>query len=210
MRPSDLIAAPDRERIEAAVRAAEAGTSGEIVVSIVGRCGRHSAGPWRLGTLLAGLALLGSAFLPIEGTLVELFGLQVLALVVAHLACRIDVVHRAFVSERELQEKVEAAALRAFEAHGIRQTEHRTGILIFVALFEHRVVVLGDEAVDRALDPNESWEEIVALVLEGLRSGRAADGILRAIERCGEILAHPLPIRPDDRDEIEQGLILSD
>lgn len=210
MRPSKLIPKADRARIEEAVRAAESGTSGEIVVSVVRSCGEHRAAPWRLGAALAGLALLGSGFLPIEGTLPELFGLQVAAVCLAHALCRIDQVRHAFVSEVELQAKVEAAALRAFTEHGIRATEGRTGILIFVALLEHRVVVLGDEAVDRALDPGESWGDVVALVLEGIRRGQPSEGLIRAIARCGEILSHPLPIRDDDRDELPQGLILSD
>ncbi len=210
MRPSKLIPEADRERIEAAVRAAEASTSGEIVVSVVRSCSQYRAAPWRLGAALAGLALLGSGFLPIEGTLPELFGLQVAALCLAHALCRIDGVRHAFVSESELQTKVEAAALRAFTEHGIRATEARTGILIFVALLEHRVVVLGDEAVDRALDPDESWDEVVALVLEGIRRGEPTEGLIRAIDRCGEILAHPLPIRHDDQDELPRGLFLSD
>jgi putative membrane protein len=208
--PSKLIPAADRERIEAAVREAESGTSGEIVVSVVRDCSRHGAAPWRMGVALAALALLGSAFLPIDGTLLELFALQVVALIAAHLLCRFDSVRRVFVSESEFQNKVELAALRAFNEHGISQTEERTGILIFVALLEHRVVVLGDEAIDRALDPNESWEDVVALVLGGLREGHAANGIIQAIRCCGEILSHPLPARPDDRDELPQGLILSD
>jgi len=210
VRPSKLIPEADRARIEQAVREAEAGTSGEIVVSVVRSCSEHRAAPWRLGAALAGLALLGSAYLPIEGTLPELFGLQVAAVCLAHALCRIDPVRRAFVSESELQRKVEAAALSAFAEHGIRATEGRTGILIFVALLEHRVVVLGDEAVDRALDPDESWDEVVALVLEGIRRGEPTEGLIRAIDRCGEILSHPLPVQDGDRDELPHGLILSD
>ena len=214
VRPSVLIPEADRERIEAAVREAESGTSGEIVVSVVRSCGRHSAAPWRMGIVLAGLVLLGSAFipqdLPFQGTLVELFGLQAFAILAAHALCRIDSIRRVFVSETECQAKVELAAMRAFNEHGISKTEERTGILIFVALLEHRVIVLGDEAIDRALDPNESWEDVVGLVLDGLRQGQAASGIIAAIQRCGEILSHPLPSRPDDIDELPQGLILSD
>ena len=176
MRPSRLIPPEDRARIEVAVREAESGTSGEIVVSIVRSCSQHRAAPWRLGAVLAGLALLGSDFLPIAGSLPQLFGLQATALVLAHLLCRVDVIRRAFVSEAELQTKAERGALRAISEHGISRTEGRTGILIFVALLEHRVLVLGDEAV----------------------------------ERCGQILAHPLPARSDDHDELPRGLILSD
>ncbi len=210
MKPSELIPERERERIEAAVRAAEAGTSGEIVVSVVGRSSAHAAAPWRMSVALAALALLGSPLLPIEGSLLQLFGLQGVAVVLAHLLCRLDFVRRAFITEAEFQRKAELAALRAFAEHGIRRTEARTGILIYITLFEHRVVVLGDEAVDQALGPDESWQEVVELVLTGIREGRASDGIANAVRRCGEILSHPLPVSSDDRNEIEHGLILSD
>lgn len=210
MRPSKLIPEADRKRIEATIREAESGTSGEIVVSIVRSCSRHNAAAWRFGAALAGLALLGSPLLPLEGTLIELFGLQAVALISAHLLCRIDPVRRAFISEAEIQDKVELAALRAFGERGIRHTKERTGILIFIALLEHRVVVLADEAIDRALDPTRSWQEVVDDVLGGIRRGQASVGIILAVRRCGEILAHPLPARADDRDELPNALILCD
>jgi putative membrane protein len=83
-------------------------------------------------------------------------------------------------------------------------------VLILVAVFERRVVVLGDEGVERVLAPGESWADVVALAVSGLRSGRAADGLLAAVRRCGEILARALPSRPDDRDEIPRALVLED
>ena len=210
MKPTSLLNPEERERIEAAVREAETGTSGEIVVSIVGATSRHSVAPWRLGVLLAALALFVSAYLPFENTLSVVFGLQVAALLAAHALVRVPSIRRAFLTEAELQAKADAGALRDFHALGIRRTEGRTGILIFVALFEHRVVVLGDEAIDHALGEGESWEGVVDLVLDGIREGRAADGIVSAVLRCGKMLSHPLPPSEDNPDEIPQGLILSD
>ncbi len=210
MRPSELIQGPERDRIEAAVADAERGTSGEIVVKVVRSAGPHAASPWRLSLLLAALLPLGAAQFQPDLRLVEILGIQAFGTLLAHLLCRFDSVRRAFASERELQESAEQAALDALMQHVIRRTENRTGILIFVSLLEHRVVVLGDEAVDQALDPSESWNEVVDLVLAGIRNGQASEGIIRAIARCGEILSHPLPIQADDVNEIERGLILSD
>ncbi|MEM9174309.1 MAG: hypothetical protein AAGC67_03680 [Myxococcota bacterium] len=210
MRPSKLIGPAERERIEAAVQAAEASTAGEIVVSIVRDADPHPAAAWRLGVGLAAIALVASFYLPVEGLIFEIFGLQVGALVLGHALCRIDAIRRVFVTDRELQLRAERAAFHAFQEQGIRRTSGRTGILIFVALLEHRVVVLADEAIDRALEPGESWNEIVDLILSGIRAGRITDGLEDAIARCGEILSHPLPVQPDDEDEIPHALVLSD
>jgi putative membrane protein len=210
MKPSQLIGAPERARIEEAVRRAEENTSGEIVVTIVRASDPHPAAGWRLGVALATLALFASFYLPVEGLVFEIFALQLAALVSGHLLCRIDAIRRLFLTDVELQQRAERAAFHAFQEQGLRRTSGRTGILLFVALLEHRVVVLADEAIDQALEPGESWDEIVALILEGIRAGRITEGIERAVARCGEILSHPLPVQPDDEDEIPHALVLSD
>ena len=210
MRPTRLIDADARSRIEAAVREAERGTSGEIVVTIVRACDDYGRVPWRLGALGAALALLGGALVWPAAPVAALLGLQAAALALAHAACRVDAVRRAFVGEDELEARAREHALRAFAEHGVRKTRERTGILIFVALFEHRVVVLGDSGIDAALDPATSWQQVVDLALAGIRAGRAADGLVDAVRRCGEILARPLPPRGDDRDEIHVALVLED
>ncbi len=93
---------------------------------------------------------------------------------------------------------------------GHARTAQRTGILIFVALFEHRVILLGDEGVDQVLDPDESWEEVVDLLLDGVREQRATEGILAAVRRCGEILQMHLPAPPRNLDQLPTALILED
>jgi len=210
MRPSRLIDEAGRQRIEAAVLEAEAETSGEIVVVVERVSGEHAAAPWRLSVLLAAAVLLAVGFAMPHATALELFVGQVLAVSIAHGLCRIDAIRRAFILEAELERSAGFAALRAFTEQGIRRTKDRTGILIYVTLLEHRVVVLGDEAIDRALGPDESWEEVVSLVLDGIRSGQATDGIVKAVKRCGEMLSHPLPASDDDSNEITHGLYLSE
>lgn len=210
MRPSQWIGPEDRERIEAAVRAAEAGTSGEIVVHVAGRSDPFVVSPWRLGALLAGTLLLAAGLFAPGLSLLELFVFQGVAFALAHGACAVDAVRRLCLRETELQRAAERGALDAFVRHVARRTEARTGILIYVSLLERRVVVLGEEAIDRALAPGESWDGVVALVLEGLRAGRPADGLVAAIARCGAMLARPLPPSAENRDEIPRGLILAD
>ncbi len=210
MRPSRLIGPEARERIEAAVRVAEADTSGEIVVQVVGRSDLFPAAAWRLAAFAAAVVLLVAGWLAPALSLLELFVLQCAAVAAAHGACLHDGVRRLCVREEELELAAERAALAAFVQNVARRTESRTGILIYVSLLEHRVVVLGDEAIDRALGPDEKWEDVVAFVLAGIRAGHAADGIVKAIERCGAMLAHPLPPAAQNRDEIPHGLILAD
>lgn len=210
MRPSELIGAEGRKRIEAAVLEAERGTRGEIVVAVSQACDEYGAAGWRCAVLLAVLAFLAVGILAPPQPLLVYLGVQLAALLAGHGLARLEPIRRSFVSEEALQRNAERRAWSAFARHGLRHTAGRTGILISVALFEHRVVVLGDEGVNAVLEPGESWQDVVDLVLAGIRGGEPIEGICRAVARCGEILAHPLPPGAEPIDEIPHGLILED
>ena len=109
-----------------------------------------------------------------------------------------------------IESQVGERALRCFAEQGLTRTRGRTGILIFVSLLERRVVVLADEGIDRALDPDESWQAVVDLAVAGLRSGAAAEGIEAAVRRCGAILARHLPPPAPNPDELPNALVLEE
>lgn len=210
MRPSELLDRQSQERIVAAVRAAEQTTSGEIVVAVLRACDDYAAAGWVCGAGLAAIVLLGlSLFAPPMPASLYLAA-QIAAVFAGHALVRVDAVRRVFVSEGVMQGRAERRAASAFAELGLRHTERKTGILLLVALFEHRVVVLADSGINEALQPGESWAEIVELVLDGIEAGRPTEGIIDAVRRCGEILSHPLPSTPDDRDEIRRELVLED
>jgi putative membrane protein len=208
--PSALLDPADRLRIEGAVLEAERNTAGEIVVAVVGSCAGYGSAGWRLGVAVALLGFLGAAIFAPEIGLGILLGAQAAGLVLGHLLARIQLVRRSLISDRFMQECAERRAWSAFAENGLARTAERTGILIFVALFEHSVIVLGDEGVDRVLDPEESWEEVVDLLLAGVREKRASEGILAAVQRCGEILQTHLPATPKTLNQLPTALILED
>jgi len=208
--PSVLLDPADRLRIEGAVLEAERNTAGEIVVAVVGSCAEYESAGWRLGAALALLGFLGAWIFAPEIGLGILLGAQAVGLVLGHLLARIQRIRRSLVSDRLMQECAERRAWSAFAENGLARTAQRTGILIFVALFEHRVILLGDEGVDQVLDPDESWEEVVDLLLDGVREQRATEGILAAVRRCGEILQMHLPAPPRNLDQLPTALILED
>jgi putative membrane protein len=210
IRPSALLDPADRLRIEGAVLEAEQNTAGEIVVAVVGSCAEYGSAGWRLGAAVALLGFLGAGIFAAEIGLGMLLGAQAVGLALGHLLGRIQIVRRSLISDSFMQECAERRAWSAFAENGLARTAERTGILIFVALFEHRVIVLGDEGVDRVLDPDESWEEVVGLLLAGVREKRAAEGILAAVRRCGELLQTHLPAAPKSLNQLPTALILED
>jgi len=213
MRPGELLDPAARLRLEGAVVEAERHTAGEIVVVVTHACDEYGSAGWRLGVSLAALVFAGLlAFAaPLAGWIY--LAAQATALATAHALARIDTLRRLLLPEPLVQLRVAERARHAFAASGLARTQHRTGILIFVALLERRVVVLADEGIHRKLDPHESWQDVVDLAIAGLRSGRSADaasGLEAAIQRCGEILARHVPAPDRNLNELPNRIVLED
>lgn len=91
----------------------------------------------------------------------------------------------------------------------IRNTAGGTGILIFVSFYEHRVVVLPDNAILEKL-PEQDWGMLCAAIVSGLKADRPTEALETAVASCGEILGEVLPRQDEDEDELSNELILID
>jgi putative membrane protein len=200
MRAQDLLTDQASQRIEAAVRAAELRTSGEIVPSVVDRSDDYTG--VRIGSaaafaFAAGALVLGA---PLEPRL-WMLPVQAVALLLGYWITGQREVLRLLVPARLGEECTKQAAGLAFLDFGLAETRDRTGILIYVSLLEHRVVVLADRGIDRHVEPG-TWDGVVAKILSGIRAGRAEDGLCDAISTCADVLAARFPRRADDVNEI--------
>lgn len=208
--PSALVPPDARLRIEAAIADVERRTAGEIVVVVAAQSADYASVPWRLGVVLAAVALLGLALhLPVLPA-AALLAAQAVALGIGLALGRLPAVRHHLVSDVVQDARVAESARRSFAEHGLAGTTGRTGILIFVSLLEHRVVVLADEGIHRVLGPEERWEDVVALALAGIREGRTAGGLEDAVRHCGQILAAHVPASAADVDELRNRVVLED
>ncbi|MDJ0867743.1 MAG: TPM domain-containing protein [Myxococcota bacterium] len=199
-----------RLHLESVVVEAERETSGEIVVAVARACDEYGSAGWRLGVASAALAYLGLAVFAPPLPAWTYLAAQAVALALGHGLARLDPVRRALLPEALVERRVAERARRCFAERGLTRTQGRTGILLFVALLERRLVVLGDEGIDSVLDPDETWEEVVELAVEGLRSGRPAEGLEAAVRRCGEILRHHVPAPPRNPNELPDAVVFED
>lgn len=192
-RIESVFSGADRETIQAATRAAETRTAAELLVYVVERCDAYPEVGWKAtfvglawGALLAtlGVWLFGGWGAPDH--LWILIGLQVGA-VGGWLAGRLDAVARRLIDRETLESRVQRRAAEAFLTEQVFATKERTGVLIFVALFEHRVVVLPDEGVAARVNPN-AWDAISDGLARGIRRKEAAQATVQAIDRCVELL----------------------
>lgn len=207
-----LFSDAERERIRAAVAEAETRTAGEIVPYVVHRSGTYGVAVWR-GASVAAVA--AGAFALVVASLYDGWGLGwlysawAMALVMtaggalgALAVSGWDAARRTLAGPRRLDERVHRRAAVAFVEEEVFDTRDRTGILLFVSLFEHRIEVVGDTGINAKVEPGE-WVEVVALVREGILSEDLAGGLCAAVERCGDLLhRRGVAIQPDDTDEL--------
>ena len=215
----------DHRRVSAAIAAAEARTDGEIVAvaTPISDSYHDVALHWAVAALLAVLAW--AAWQPdwllwwsetllggwrAEPTLGQLlFFLLVLAtikftgvlLVLRWMPLRLALTPRATKARR-----VRRRAVTIFKAAAERRTIGRTGVLIYLSMAEHRAEIVADEAITSKTSP-ETWGEAMAALLEDVRAGRPADGMIAAIAEVGAVLAEHFPRSDTDTNEIPDKLI---
>jgi putative membrane protein len=102
--------------------------------------------------------------------------------------------------------RVRRRAVTVFKAAAERRTAGRTGILIYLSMAERRAEIVADEAILKVTD-DHTWGEAMTALIADVRAGRPADGIVAAIERVGAVLAEHFPCSPGDTNEIPDKLI---
>jgi uncharacterized membrane protein len=94
------------------------------------------------------------------------------------------------------------AAAETFARLGMAQTAERNGILIYVSPRAQTFAIVGDEGVHR-LCGEQFWKEVAAALEEDFRAHRFTEGLVRGIERAGEVLARHFP-RLEGRDDVDE------
>lgn len=222
---SKLFSEADRAAISNAVAEAEKKTTGEIVPVLATASDRYDRAEDLFGLALAVVAVTAAwVFLqdvrPAAGDwrsgpepslgLAEILaifaGAWVVGVVVAD---KVPFLRRLFAGRWMMKPRVEAAAAEAFERFHARRTKAATGIVIYVSLFERRVAIRADRAISEKVTPVQ-WSEICAGLTRAMREGRARDGFVEAIGKCGELLARHFPVQPGDANELTNELRVID
>ena len=216
----------DRQKVSAAIAAAEAKSSGEIVtVATPISDPYHDVGlHWALVPLFAVLAwaawrptalvwwydFLFGGWSP-DPTMSQLFTLLMvfaaLKFTVALLILKWMPLRLALTPAATKHRRVRRRAVAIFQAAAAGRTTGKTGVLIYLSLAERRAEIVADEAILKLTD-DHTWGEAMHALISEVRDGRPADGIVAAIERVGTVLAEHFPRSAHDKNEIPDKLIL--
>jgi len=198
--------------IRGAVEDAERKTGGEIVALALTSADDYQIAYWK------GAALSGFAAAAIAAVVDQFRPLWISrpAWMLLFVACGLltGAVTALFVSPfrrwlcgaQLLERRLEQRAREAFLVHEVFRTRDRTGILVAVSAFEHRVVVIADAGI-HALVPAGTWDLLARETAFTVRESGPGAGLLAAVRKAGEILStHGLARRVDDHNELPDGV----
>lgn len=203
----------DLDRITAAVKEAESKTSGEIVPYFVEQSDDYRVASWRGGVTAGAAAMLLSLLVHTVVNIWLAYSMFELSATIAA-GCGLGVflvriipsLRRFFAGQSLMEHRVSQRASLAFLSEEVFNTRERTGILIFLSFFERKVVVLGDSGIN-AKARQEDWKGIVQIIVQSMRAGKPADGLVEAIRQCGMLLQqHGVQRRDNDKDELSDNL----
>jgi putative membrane protein len=117
------------------------------------------------------------------------------------LAAGIAPLRRILVFQRRKLEAVRLAARAAFVDLGVSRTHARTGVLIYISMFERVVEVVPDIGVEAA-PLGADWNAAVTRLERSLAPSPDVDRFLDAMRALGPILGKALPHQADDENEL--------
>lgn len=103
--------------------------------------------------------------------------------------------------ENRCKGNVEKRSLYVFNRLKINETQQRNGVLIYLAVKDHKFAILGDEGINKVVGDG-FWNDVKDLMLSHFKEGRFAEGLEEGIMRCGEKLKTYFPYQSDDINEI--------
>ena len=107
---------------------------------------------------------------------------------------------RVHVTHRK-PENLEQRAERRFEKLGMTRTAHRNGVLIYIAPKLRRFRILGDTGVHEKCG-DEFWKETAAEMESHFRRGEFTEGVVKGVQKAGELLAAHFPRERGDVNEL--------
>ncbi len=83
----------------------------------------------------------------------------------------------------------------------MHKTALRNGVLIYVALDDHRFAIIGDEGINSKV-PQGLWADVRDKMLTHFKSGDFTKGLCEGIELAGQQLATYFPYQKNDSNEL--------
>ncbi len=196
-----------KSRVNAVVKELERATSAEIVVVMRVKAGSYRHVDYLWGAGLALVALLVFLFHPAPFPITPFPAVAFVAFVVgATVSAYFEPLQRMMVTRTALVASARRAALVDFYDRGITRTRGRSGVLVFVSIFERSVAVVPDVGIDEAA-LGEAYQAAKAKLGDVLLESLETTPFEEALRGFGSVLAAALPRAHDDQNELSDEVI---
>lgn len=92
-------------------------------------------------------------------------------------------------------------ATKRFTQLDMHKTALKNGILIYLALDDHKIAIIGDAGIDKKV-PENFWQETKDLMIDHFKKDAYVDGLVAGIDRAGRQLKTFFPRSDDDINEL--------
>ncbi|MEA3503665.1 MAG: TPM domain-containing protein [Bacteroidota bacterium] len=92
-----------------------------------------------------------------------------------------------------------------FDKLKMQNTEHRNGVLIYLAVKNRKFAVIGDHGIN-SIVPDNFWDGVKYTMLDHFRKNEFVDGLSKAITLTGQQLQKHFPYKHDDINELSDDI----
>lgn len=112
--------------------------------------------------------------------------------------------------ENQCPEEVLDRAAYWFQKLGMHRTKQRNGVLIYLALLDHKFAIIGDVGIHQKV-PSDFWEKTKEEMLQYFRKGEITQGLEKGILQVGYQLQEHFPYDPHtDENELSNEISRND
>lgn len=92
-------------------------------------------------------------------------------------------------------------AAEVFDLLGMDKTKSRNGVLIYVAVEDRTLVILGDQGINDKVPPH-FWESTKDIIIHHFKEGAMKQGLVEGILMAGQQLKAHFPYEDGDTNEL--------
>lgn len=117
---------------------------------------------------------------------------------------------RVFVeSKNPMVDPIDRAA-QVFYKLKMQNTEHRNGVLLYIATRHRELALFGDEGIYIATG-TDYWNNAVKNMISQFKGDDICDGVVQCIQQVGETLKEKFPYSAtDDKNELPDDIVFGD
>ncbi len=107
--------------------------------------------------------------------------------------------------EKKCKEDVLDHAAFMFDELDMQKTELRNGVLIYLAVEDRQLAILGDAGINLKV-PKGFWDDTRDVMISHFKNGDFATGLSEGIIKAGEQLKEHYPYQSDDTNELSDDI----